>query len=195
MKLLRTIRLDPSDTFVFANAAAPSEWAVAAGFMFFGVDARKLEGSERQAFRSGFLGLTSFGWSTLATVVEATPAERAAARDRLALFLVERLGAPDMPSALAAAEEEIAFSESLCEPGVGAVIALQRAIDDAGEMRERFRTLRPSLTSTETNFAEGCVRPIGVVSVEGEDNTERSDDDHGVSLADMLRSQSGGEPR
>ncbi|HVD73162.1 MAG TPA: DUF6505 family protein, partial [Xanthobacteraceae bacterium] len=27
MKLLRTIRLDPSDTFVFERAADPGEWA------------------------------------------------------------------------------------------------------------------------------------------------------------------------
>ena len=34
MRLLRTIRLDPSDTFVFANAAEPSEWAVSGTFVF-----------------------------------------------------------------------------------------------------------------------------------------------------------------
>ncbi|MEY3552369.1 MAG: hypothetical protein RL735_717, partial [Pseudomonadota bacterium] len=28
MKLPRTLRLDPSDTFVFARAAEPGEWAV-----------------------------------------------------------------------------------------------------------------------------------------------------------------------
>ena len=32
MKLLRTIRLDPSDTFVYARAAAPGEWAVPGAF-------------------------------------------------------------------------------------------------------------------------------------------------------------------
>ena len=34
MKLLRTIRLDPSDTFVFDRAAEPGEWAVSGAFMF-----------------------------------------------------------------------------------------------------------------------------------------------------------------
>ena len=33
MKLLRTIRLDPSDTFVFERAAEPGEWAVSGAFM------------------------------------------------------------------------------------------------------------------------------------------------------------------
>ena len=34
MKLLRTIRLDPSDTFVFDHAAEPGEWAVTGTFMY-----------------------------------------------------------------------------------------------------------------------------------------------------------------
>lgn len=186
MRLLRTIRLDPSDTFVFDRPAEPGEWAVAGGFMFFGVQADKLEGKQRQAFRSGFLGLSSFGWSTLATIVEATPAEADAARDALAGFLVDRLGAPDMATARLAADEEIAFAASLCEPGPGAVIALQRAIDDGGELRERFRTLRPSLEPAAQTFGEGCVRPIGIVATEGGDDPAAGDD-HGVDLARMLR--------
>lgn len=186
MRLLRTIRLDPSDTFVFAEAAAPGEWAVAGGFMFHGADPTRLEGKQRQAFRSGFLGLASFGWSTLATIVEATPAEREDARDALARFLVERLGAPDLASAMAAAEEEIAFAQGLCEPGPGAVIALQRSIGDDGDLRERFRTLRPTLEPAAQSFGEGCVRPIGVVSVEG-DEADPGAEDHDVDLARMLR--------
>src|SRR5674476_552873 len=34
LKLPRTIRLDPSDTFVFERAANPGEWAVSGTFMF-----------------------------------------------------------------------------------------------------------------------------------------------------------------
>ena len=37
-----------------------------------------LAGKERQAFRAGFLGIGSFGWSTLAVVTEASAEERAA---------------------------------------------------------------------------------------------------------------------
>ncbi|MFZ9416598.1 MAG: DUF6505 family protein, partial [Alphaproteobacteria bacterium] len=61
MKLLRTIRLDPSDGFVFAKAAEPGEWAVAGGFMFWDTDPATLDGKERAAFRSGILGIGSFG--------------------------------------------------------------------------------------------------------------------------------------
>ena len=34
MKLLRTIRLDPSDTFIFERVAEPGEWAVSGSFVF-----------------------------------------------------------------------------------------------------------------------------------------------------------------
>ena len=77
MKLLRTIRLDPSDTFIFADAAEPGEWAVSGAFMFADDDPAKLEGKSRSAFRGGFLGVQSFGWSTLVQIVEANEQDRA----------------------------------------------------------------------------------------------------------------------
>ena len=72
MKLLRTIRLDPSDTFVFDPVAEPGEWAVSGAFAFWGGDPAALEGKARTAFRSGFLGVGSLGWSTLVQIVEAS---------------------------------------------------------------------------------------------------------------------------
>ena len=44
MKLLRTIRLDPSDTFVFDKAAEPGEWAVPGAFAFLDADPPALQG-------------------------------------------------------------------------------------------------------------------------------------------------------
>ena len=35
LKFPRTIRLDPSDTFVFERAAEPGEWAVSGAFVFW----------------------------------------------------------------------------------------------------------------------------------------------------------------
>ena len=148
MKLLRTIRLDPSDTFVFERAAEPGEWAVTGTFLFFGVDPESLSGKRRQAFRAGFLGIDSFGWSTLAVVTEASAEEREAAVDRLAARLVSHCGAPDPASARAAAEEEIAFAQSLCDHEPNTLIALQRRIE--GErIRETFRTLHRSAARLE----------------------------------------------
>lgn len=140
LKLPRTIRLDPSDTFVFARAAEPGEWAVSGSFCFFNDDISALGGQERQAFRAGFLGISSFAWSTLVVVTEATEADREAALAGLAAQLVDRLGAPDLDTARAAAAEEIAFAASLCDHPVNTILAVQRSLEDGG-IRERFRTL------------------------------------------------------
>src|SRR6516225_1233578 len=96
MKALRTIRLDSSDTFLFENAAQPGEWAVSGAFVFASIDPSSLKGKARAAFRSGFLGINSLGWSTLVQIVEATEAERARAVDVLAHHLRERFGAPNL---------------------------------------------------------------------------------------------------
>ncbi|MGE0725874.1 MAG: DUF6505 family protein, partial [Alphaproteobacteria bacterium] len=71
MRLLRTIRLDPSDGFVFDVAATEGEWAVSGAFRFWDLDPAALDGKARAAFRGGLLGIASFGWSTLVQVVEA----------------------------------------------------------------------------------------------------------------------------
>ena len=141
-KLPRTLRLDPSDTFVFRNPAEPGEWAVTGSFLFLDADPSAMDAKARAAFRAGFLGVGSFGFSTLAVVTEATPEEREAAVAALAENFVTRLGAPDLPAARAAAEEEIAFAESLCGHPANTVLALRRSLED-GEVREEYRTLQP----------------------------------------------------
>jgi hypothetical protein len=94
MKLLRTIRLDPSDTFVFEQAAEPGEWAVTGAFMFADADPVTLEGKARAAFRSGFLGVASLGWSTLVQIVEASEDDRLGAIGALAKQLVAHCARP-----------------------------------------------------------------------------------------------------
>jgi hypothetical protein len=142
MKLLRIIRLDPSDGFIFPAAAEPGEWAVPGAFVFFGADLAALVGKERSAFRSGFLGVDSFAWSTLVQIVDATPDDRAAAIELLAQRLFDRLGAPDRDAARKAAGEEIDFAASLCNHPADTLIAMHRS-DEDGAIREAFRTLRP----------------------------------------------------
>jgi hypothetical protein len=142
MKLLRTIHLDPSDQFVFDPAAEPGEWAVSGAFAFWAGDPTALEGSARAAFRSGFLGVISLGWSTLAQIVEATEAARAELVDTLAAQLLKHFGAPDLAAAKAAAEDEVAFVESLCAHPKDTLIAVHRTYED-GIVHEAFRTLRP----------------------------------------------------
>lgn len=168
LKLPRTIRLDPSDTFVFARAAEPGEWAVTGTFLFFGADIARLSGKERQAFRAGFLGIDSFGWSTLVVVTEAGAAERAGAVEELAAQLVAHCGAPDLATARAAAEEEVTFAESLCAHEPGTLLGLQRSAEGA-RVRESFRTLHRRASRLE---------PIGAfrfVEVEEEEPGEEVD--------------------
>jgi hypothetical protein len=167
MKLLKTIRLDASDDFVFERAAASEEWAVPGSFLFWNEDADALAGKRRSAFRAGFLGIHSFGWSTLAIVVEASADERLAAEELLAQRLVERCGAPDLAAARPAAREEIAFAASLADHPPSTLIALHRAVVD-GDIREQFRTLRPGRPLRE-------VRAFSFVETDAQEVEERAD--------------------
>jgi hypothetical protein len=142
VKLLRTIRLDPSDKFVFERAAEPGEFAVSGAFAFWDRDPATMEGKERAAFRAGFLGVQSLGWSTLVQIVEAGDDDRLAAVDTLARHLVAAFGAPSIEDARAAAEEEFAFAASLCDHPLDMLVAVHRTFED-GAIREAFRTLRP----------------------------------------------------
>jgi ADP-ribose pyrophosphatase YjhB (NUDIX family) len=142
VKLLRTIRLDPSDTFLFERAANPGEWAVCGTFVFWDNDLENLSGKRRSAFRSGFLGVSSLGFSTLVQIVEASGQDREHVVNELAKRLQENFGAPDLPTARKAAEEEVAFAQSLCDHPLDTLIAIHRTVED-GAIREAFRTLRP----------------------------------------------------
>ena|SRR5579862_8099281 len=141
MKLLRTIRLDPSDTFIFPAAAAPGDWAISGAFVFADADLAALAGKELAAFRGGFLGVPSLGWSTLVQVVEAGDKDRSAAVDLTARCLLDRFGAPDLAAAISAAQEEIDFAASLCDHPLDTLIAVHRT-DENGTIREAFRSLQ-----------------------------------------------------
>jgi hypothetical protein len=182
-RLPRTIRLDASDTVVFATAAVPGEWAVSGTFLFAGRDPERFARKERIAFRTGFLGLASFGFSTLVVVSEADAAERAAAAETLARQLVARLGAPDMTTARDAAQEELAFAAELCaDHAVGTLVALHRTIDADGALRERFRTLRPrESTSLGAGHLRGHDKAFFVVE------TDEDEPEAPVDLAGLMK--------
>jgi len=157
VKLLRTIRLDPSDTFVFERAADAGEWAVSGAFMFAHADPDALDGKSRAAFRGGFLGVASLGWSTLVQIVEASEADR----DAL------------VAAARGAAEEEVAFAASLCDRPRDTLIAVRRTFED-GAIREAFRTLHP----------RGTRKPMRAFSfVEVENEEEAHEDVNLLALA------------
>ena len=178
MKLLRTIQLDPSDTFVFEQAAEPGEWAVSGAFVFCNRDPVALEGKARTAFRSGFLGVSTLGWSTLVQIVDATENDRLTVVDRLAEQLMAKFGAPTRGEAVAAAEEEIAFAESLCNQPSDTLIAVHRTFDE-GAVRESFRTLRPRSGAKPA-------RAFSFLEVDGEDE-QPAEDVSLIAMADRER--------
>ncbi len=180
MKLLRTIRLDPSDTFVFERAAEPGEWAVTGSFVFWNADLDTMEGKERTAFRSGFLGVQSLGWSTLVQIVEAAEHDRVMAVEALAAHLAAQFGAPSLDEAIVDAEQEFVFASSLCTPPEGTLIAIHRGAE-AGEIRETFRSLRPR---------EGAkpLRAFAFLDVEGEEEEEPGER---IDLAALSQHRSG----
>src|SRR5664279_2101520 len=114
LKFPRTIRLDPSDTFVFERAAEPGRRAMVA---------------------------------------------------RLAGQLLEKFGAPSIEAARGAAEEEIAFAASLCDHPAQTLLAVQRSVED-GEIRERFRTLKPREASGDADRLHAHARAFTYHEVE-----------------------------
>ncbi len=172
-RLPRTIRLDPSDRVVFAHAAEPGEWAVPGTFLFWGRLPGHLSRKEAIAFRSGFLGVNSFGHSTLVAVQDASTEERAAVVETLARQLVVHLGAPSLAAALPAAEEEVVLAESLCRGhDLNALIALHRT-HDGGAIREQFRTLKPrDETAFSASHLRGHDRAFQFFEEEAEDHVD-----------------------
>lgn len=142
-RLLRTVRLDGTDARVFERAAEPGEWAIPGGFAFADDAPESLGGKRRQAFRSGFLGLSSFGWSTVTMVADIDDAAFGAARDALARHLIDAYGAPDREQALAAAESELDFAIGLCDGPVNTLLCVDREMGADGIV-ERFRVVKPA---------------------------------------------------
>ncbi|HVL71493.1 MAG TPA: DUF6505 family protein [Beijerinckiaceae bacterium] len=165
MKLPRTLRLDPSDTLVFERAAEPGEWAVTGSFLFWDADVPALTGKARAAFRAGFVGVRSLGFSTLVVVQEAAEAEHDAAVEDLARHIHARFGAPSLDHARAAAREELAFAASLCDHPENTVLAMHRTFED-GRIREQFRSLQPRERTPGADRLHAAARAFEFVEVD-----------------------------
>lgn len=181
VKLPRTIRLDPSDTLVFEHAADPGEWAVTGSFLFWDQDVAALAGKASAAFRAGFVGVGSLGFSTLVVVTEARPDERDAAVETLAAHIHASFGAPSLDAARAAAREEIEFASSLCQHDVNTILAMHRTLE-RGEIKEQFRALQVRDHAPEADRLHAHARAFDIVeSEDGEEPAER------VDLVGMMR--------
>jgi hypothetical protein len=97
----------------------------------------------------------------LVQIVEATDADRTTMVALLAQKLVDDFGAPDLATARAAAEEEVAFAVSLADQPKDTLVAVHRSHEN-GEVREAFRTLRP-------RDGQKPLRAFTFLDVEGED--------------------------
>ena len=185
-KLLRTIRMDPSDTFVFERAAEPGEWAVTGTFLFAGRDVASLPKKMQTAFRAGFAGVETLGFSTLAVVTDLEPGHAREALDRLSKSLMDQLGAPDFETARAAAAEELVFASELCEGhAAGTLIALHRTLED-GQIRERFRSLRERDRSAE---ALTGVRGHGKAFFVVETDDDEPEIDENIDLIELMKAK------
>lgn len=158
-RLPRTIQLDPSDNSVFDHAAEPGEWAVPGSFEFLEDSPDPAATKRAQAFRHGFLGTSSFGWSTLVMVADASPAIIHEITEALARHFVGNHGAPDLETARTAAREEVAFAASICDHKVGTLLTIYRQHGPDG-LVEQFATVTrddpsPDLANdTGPNFGE-----------------------------------------
>lgn len=142
-RLPRAVRLDQSDLHVFEHPCEVGEWAIPGSFAFAGFDPAQLQGKAQIAFKSAWLGLTSFGHTTLVEVAEISEAEFFAAVERLARHIEEVYDAPSFGHALAAARQELEDAAGLCEHKLGTLLAIEREPGDEGFV-ERFRVIEPA---------------------------------------------------
>ncbi len=143
MKFLRTVRLDESDSRVYDRAAEPGEWAVPGSFAFLECDPNSLSGKDQQAFKHGFLGTRTFGWSTLVEIAEIEDDEYQQIIDRLAAHLISHYGAPHIAAALPAAGEEAEYAASICQGQPHTLLAIEREFGEDGIV-ESLKVIRPS---------------------------------------------------
>jgi hypothetical protein len=94
---------------------------------------------------------------------------------------MEKFGAPGADAARVAAEEEIAFAASLCEHPPQTLLAVQRSVEN-GEIRERFRTLKPRQTAADADRLHAHASAFTFHEVEGE--AEPADE---VDLLGLIR--------
>ncbi len=153
MRFPKTIRLDSSDRQVFERAAEPNEWAVSGAFAFADADPSTLTTKRRQAFRNGFLGTASFGWSTLVAVAKIEAEQYQSVIDQLAAHFVERYGAPSLAAAVPAARAEAEFAAGLCDHQINTLLSVGRDGGDDGIV-EQFRVIQPPLEPVHAKIWE-----------------------------------------
>ena len=142
MLFLRSIQLDASDPQVFRRAAAPGEWAVPGSFALLDIDPHTQDPALREAFRHGFVGIRSFGYTSLVTVADISPVELTDVIERIIGHLCDCCGAPTHSAARNAAEQEVGFTLELAAHPSGTLIAVERELTAEG-IEETYKTVSP----------------------------------------------------
>ena len=141
MKFAKTIRFDKSDLNIFPLASEEGELAVVGTFNFYNLKQDDLKGKVKQAFSNGFMGCTTFGYSTLVSLVNIKEKELQQLKTNLGKFLIDNFGAPSREIAERAANEEINFMLDLCKNHeIGSLLSLSRTWENEG-IKEKFRNL------------------------------------------------------
>jgi hypothetical protein len=143
MKFLKAVRLDDSDDRLLATtggAATDGEWAVSGGY-----GACELaQGHRAPGCRcdSTFMAAGTQRRCTLAEVCEIDEPTYQRLKQALALHFLKDLGAPDDERALAAAEDECAYTAELAEGFPAEVwITVQREPSEDG-VREHYTVFK-----------------------------------------------------
>ena len=111
--------------------------------MFVDLAGNTLSQAQHNAFACGFLGVESFGWSTLVAVEPASLADvEAATSGARPHSSCAELGAPSPAEARAAAEAEVAFAAGLCDHPPGTLLTVTRRFEGDG-IAERYATITP----------------------------------------------------
>ena len=141
--------MDASDQNVFEQAASADEIAVTGTFIFFDTPYADLDQKQKVAFQSAWLGIGSFGFSTLVEVRDVEMTELDKAVEELAVHFVNNFGAPSIAAALPVAQSELDYAASLCEFDEGTILAIGREETEDG-IRESIRKIEP-IASTASN--------------------------------------------
>jgi len=140
VKFPRTVQFDISDKNTFPVVAEPEEWALTGTFAFADSEPQQLSNKEQLAFRNGWLGIGSFGFSTFVVVAEITQDQFETVISRIAGHLFEHYEAPDMLAAAKAARIEADYAANLCHHPLETILAIDREFTEEG-IRERVRVI------------------------------------------------------
>ena len=129
MYLAKTVQLDPSDLHIFDRPAEIGEWAIAGTYSF--VDSEPAAWSKKQklAFQSAWLGIGSFGYSTLVQATGISSSEYDQLLQMLTAHLTDQYMAPSLEAATNAARQEIDDMATLCNHPPGTLLAIERTMD------------------------------------------------------------------